>query len=249
MEEDIMDNDSFNFNNDNIPGPRYINEYRKMGDMFRPRIGKDKSFLDKLLLQIFTSLIILAFVLLINSININIAKNFTLGIKRVINWKVDFQSVMDVIDGTKILQDGNDLEKEAPSLPVSGNSLFIMPIEGEITSEFGQRVHPVFNTVREHNGIDISGEYGDKIKASMAGIVTETGEDPTLGKYIWIVNGEYKTLYAHCSKIIAQKNQRIEQGDIIAEVGDTGLSSGVHLHFEIWENDIPVNPLDKIDNP
>lgn len=244
-----MDNDSFNINNENIPRPRYINEYRKMGDMFRPRIGKDKSFFDKLLLQIFTSLIILAFILLVNSINMNIAKNFTLGIKKVINWKVDFQSVMDVIEGAKILQKGNELEENAPTLPVSNNSLFIMPIEGEITSEFGQRVHPVFNTVREHNGIDISGEYGDKIKASMAGIVAETGEDPTLGKYIWIVNGEYKTLYAHCSKIIAQKNQRIKQGDIIAEVGDTGLASGVHLHFEIWENDMPVNPLDKIDNP
>jgi len=247
-----MDNDSFNINNENIPRPRYINEYRKMGDMFRPRIGKDKSFIDKLLLQIFTSLIILAFILLVNSINMNIAKNFTLGIKKVINWKVDFQSVMDVIEGAKILQEGNELEENAPTIPLSNNSLFIMPIEGEITSEFGQRVHPVFNTVREHNGIDISGEYGDKIKASMAGVVAETGEDPTLGKYIWIVNGEYKTLYAHCSKILAQKNQRVEQGDIIAEVGDTGLASGVHLHFEIWENDVPVNPLDridKIDNP
>lgn len=182
----------------------------------------------------------------------NIAKNFTLGIKKVINWKVDFQSVMDVIEGAKILQEGNELEENAPTIPVSNNSLFIMPIEGEITSEFGQRVHPVFNTVREHNGIDISGEYGDKIRASMAGVVAETGEDPTLGKYIWIVNGDYRTLYAHCSKIIAQKNQRIKQGDIIAEVGDTGLASGVHLHFEIWENDMPVNPLDridKIDNP
>ena len=244
-----MDNNSFNFSNENIPRPRYINEYRKMGDMFRPRIGKDKSFLDKLLLQIFTSLIILAFILLVNSVNINIAKNFTLGIKKVINWKVDFQSVMDVIEGTKILQEGDDFEEKTPTLPVSNESLFIMPVEGEITSEFGQRVHPVFNTVREHNGIDISGEYGDKIKASMAGVVAETGEDPTLGKYIWIVNGEYKTLYAHCSKILAQKNQRVEQGDIIAEVGDTGLASGVHLHFEIWENDVPVNPLDKIDNP
>lgn len=244
-----MDNDSFNFNKENIPRPRYINEYRKMGDFFRPRFGKDRSFFDKLLLQIFVSLIILALVLLINSININIAKNFTLGIKRVINWKVDFQSVMDVIEGAKILQEGNELEEETPSLPVSSNSVFIMPIEGEITSEFGQRVHPVFNTVRTHNGIDISGEYGDKIKASMAGLVAEVGEDTTLGKYIWIISGEYKTLYAHCSKIIAQENQKIEQGDIIAEVGDTGLTSGAHLHFEIWEGDEPVNPLDKIDNP
>ncbi|SHJ00760.1 M23 family metallopeptidase [Lutispora thermophila] len=244
-----MDNDRFNFNDENLPRPRYINEYRKMGDIFLPRFGKDRNYFDKLLFQIFISLIILAVVLLINSININIAKNFTSSIKKVINWKVDLQSVMDVIEGTKLLQEDNEFENETPTLPVSDSSMFIMPVEGEITSQFGQRVHPVFNTVRTHNGIDISGQYGDKIKASMSGIVTEVGEDPTLGKYIWIVNGEYRTLYAHCSKIIAQQNQKIKQGDIIAEVGDSGLASGVHLHFEIWENGEPVNPLDKIDNP
>ena len=241
-----MDNNSFNFNTESLPKPRYINEYRKMGDMFRPKPGRDKSFLDKLLLQIFISLIILAFVLLINSINISIAKKFTLGIKKVINWKVDLQGVMQVIKGTNLMEDNDNMDEAAPLLPVSNNKVFIMPIEGEITSEFGQRVHPVFNTVKAHNGIDIAGEYGDKIKASMEGTVSEVGEDSTLGKYIWISNGKYKTLYAHCSKIIAQRNQRVKQGDIIAEVGDTGLSSGSHLHFEIWENDAPVNPLDKV---
>lgn len=240
-----MDNNSFNFNTENLPKPRYINEYRKMGDMFRPKSGKDKSFLDKLLLQIFISLIILAFILLINSININIAKEFTLGIKKVINWKMDLQGVMQVIKGTNLMENKENLEEAAPQLPVSSNKMFIMPVEGEITSEFGQRVHPVFDTVKAHNGIDIAGEYGDKIKASMEGVVSEVGEDSTLGKYVWISNGKHKTLYAHCSKIIVQRNQRVKQGDIIAEVGDTGLSSGSHLHFEIWENDIPVNPLDK----
>lgn len=246
-----MDNDSFNFNNESLPRPRYINEYRKMGDMFKSRSGKDKNFLDKLLMQIFISLIILAFILLINSINIGIAKDFTIGVKKVINWRVDIQGVMKVIEGFNLTEDKEQLKEdiEAPSLPVSSNKVFIMPLGGEITSEFGERVHPVFNTVIVHNGIDIAGEYGDKIIASMEGIVSEVGEDPTLGKYIRITNGEYKTLYAHCSKIIVQKSQKVEQGDIIAEVGDTGLSSGTHLHFEIWENDLPVNPLDKLNNP
>ena len=244
-----MDNDSFNFKNDSIPKPRYINEYRKMGDMFRLKPWKEKNFLDKLLIQIFISLIILAFVLFVNSININIAKDFTLGIKKVINWKVDFQNVRDVIDRVKTIEENKQLDRSNPSLPISSENFFIMPIEGEITSEFGQRIHPVFNTVKVHNGIDISGDYGDRIKASMAGTVSDIGEDSTLGKYVWIVNGKYKTLYAHCSKIIVETNQEVMQGDIIAEVGDTGLASGTHLHFEIWENDIPVNPLDKIKNP
>lgn len=249
MEDDKMNNDSFNYNNDSISRPRYINEYKKMGDMFRPKSWKDNSVLDKLLIQIFISLIILAFVLFINSLNINIARDFTAGIKKAINWKVDLQNVKDVIDGIKAVEENKELDKINPVLPISSESFFIMPIQGEITSEFGQRIHPVFNTVKVHNGIDISGEYGDKIKASMAGTVAEIGEDSTLGKYIWIVNGKYKTLYAHCSRILVEQNQEVKQGDIIAEVGDTGMASGAHLHFEIWENDIPINPLDKIKNP
>lgn len=249
MEEDNMDNNSFNFNNEGLPRPKYINEYRKMGDMFRFKSGKEKSYLDQLLLQIFISLIILAFALLINSINVNIAKDLTIGIKKVINWNIDFQSVMEVIKGINLTEDQINEKKETPLLPISSNKAFIMPIEGEVTSEFGERVHPVFGTVKVHNGIDIAGEYGDKIKASMEGQVAEVGEDSTLGKFIKIENGEHKTLYAHCSKIIAKEGQRIKQGEVIAEVGDTGLSAGVHLHFEIWENNLPVNPLEKLNNP
>ncbi len=223
-------------NSENTPKLRYINEYRKMGDMFGNRPSKDKSPLDKLILQIFISLIILTFVLIINSANISIAKSITVGIKKALNWKIDFGGIEQVLKGFN-----------APKDESSGDiSMFLMPLEGEVISLFGERIHPVFNTIKEHNGIDIDGDYGDKIKASMEGIVSVVREDNTLGKYLRIKNGAYETLYAHCSKIIVEEGQKVKQGDIIAEVGDTGLASGPHLHFEIWINGKPVNPLEKI---
>ena len=160
---------------------------------------------------------------------------------------MDFGKIEQVLkdfNSPKEKENGNNINKE--EVLDTNSSAFIMPLEGEVTSLFGERIHPVFNTIKEHNGIDIDGNYGDKIKASMEGRVSKVGEDSTLGKYIKIENGIYGTLYAHCSKVIVREGQNVKQNDIIAEVGDTGLASGPHLHFEIWADGKPINPLEKI---
>lgn len=234
-------------NGENTPKPRYINEYRKIGDILGSKPNKDKSPLDKLLLQVFISLIIIALVLLVNSINLKITKAVTQGIKKTLNWQMDFgkmEQVLKDFNSPKEKENENNINKE--EVLDTNSSIFIMPLKGEVTSLFGERIHPVFNTVKDHNGIDIDGNYGDKIKASMEGKVSKVGEDSTLGKYIKIENGIYGTLYAHCSKVIVKEGQDVKQNDIIAEVGDTGLASGSHLHFEIWVDGKPVNPLEKI---
>lgn len=234
-------------NGENTPKPRYINEYRKIGDILGSKPNKDKSPLDKLLLQLFISLIVIALVLLVNSINLRIAKAATQGIKKTLNWQMDFgkmEQVLKDFNSPKEKENENNINKEEV-LDIN-SSIFIMPLEGEVTSLYGERIHPVFNTIKEHNGIDIDGNYGDKIKASMEGRVSKVGEDSTLGKYIKIENGTYETLYAHCSKVTVKEGQNVKQNDIIAEVGDTGLASGPHLHFEIWANGKPVNPLEKL---
>lgn len=234
-------------NSENTPKPRYINEYRKIGDIFGNKPNKDKSPLDKLLLQVFISLIILALVLLVNSINIKIAKATTQNIKKALNWQIDFGRIEQVLKDLNAPKDGDNENKTNKEEVLDTNvSMFLMPLEGEVTSLFGERIHPVFNTIKGHNGIDIDANYGDAIKASMGGKVTKVGEDSTLGKYIKIKSDIYETLYAHCSKIIVKEGQNVKQNDIIAEVGDTGLASGPHLHFEIWVDGKPVNPLEKI---
>jgi murein DD-endopeptidase MepM/ murein hydrolase activator NlpD len=236
---------------ENTPKPRYLNEYRKMGDIFGYRPSKEKNPWDKVLLQVFTSLIALAIVLLINTINLDITRTIANGIKKTLNWQMNFQGIEQTLKSLSISKgeneiDENEIKNDKDEILKSNTSTFLMPIDGEVTSPFGERIHPVFNTVKVHYGIDIDGNFGDKIKASMEGNVSEIGEDSTLGKYVKIKNGIYETLYAHCSKVLVKEGQKVKQNEVIAEVGDTGLTSGPHLHFEIWADGKAVDPLEII---
>lgn len=126
---------------------------------------------------------------------------------------------------------------------------FIPPIKAPISSGFGFRKHPITGEIKPHNGIDYAAALGTPIQSSMTGTVIFSGdEDDGFGNKIIIQNGKYKILYAHLSEILVTKNSRIKQGDIIGKVGSTGLSTGSHLHFEIWENDKPIDPTTKFSN-
>ncbi|HHV98283.1 MAG TPA: M23 family metallopeptidase [Clostridiaceae bacterium] len=128
------------------------------------------------------------------------------------------------------------------------NAQLIAPVEGTLSSPYGERMHPIKKTVEFHRGIDIEAAEGTKIRAALGGKVVETGEEPTYGKYVKIEHTDgITTVYAHCSKIIAEIGQKVNQGDIIAEVGDTGAATGSHLHFEIWKDGKSLNPSNYID--
>lgn len=121
---------------------------------------------------------------------------------------------------------------------------FITPVSGVVSESFGERINPIRKTVEFHKGIDIEANKGAAIKAIQAGEVLEAGREPTYGNYIRIGHsGGFSTLYAHCSALNIKKGQKVKQGDIIAKVGDTGLAVGAHLHFEIWKDGKPVDPL------
>ncbi|NLN47597.1 MAG: M23 family metallopeptidase [Clostridiales bacterium] len=235
--------------NREIPSrPSYLNEYRRIGDLFGTKsYAKEKTPLDRLLYQLFVSLAILAFILLMNSIDLNVTKTITQGIKSTLNWKIDvgkIDSVIKSLSTAKIDEKGGSIEEL--DIGKSKSKTFIIPLEGEITSAFGERIHPVFNTIKQHNGIDINGNFGDDIKAASDGTVVEVGESEDLGKFLRIKNGIYDTLYAHCSKIIVKEGQKVKQSEKIAEIGDTGFTSGPHLHFEVWVEGSAVNPLELI---
>jgi len=125
---------------------------------------------------------------------------------------------------------------------------FIIPVGGIIGSFFGERVHPIKKTIIFHKGIDIEAQSGTPIKAAYDGEVVEAGSEATYGNYIKIkhVDG-LSTLYAHCSKLLVNKGQKVSKGDIIAEVGATGAADGPHLHFEVRKDNEAVNPLDYIE--
>lgn len=121
------------------------------------------------------------------------------------------------------------------------------PAHGEISSYFGYRNDPISGEYKLHSAIDISINEGTKISAAWDGIVTKSGYDEEAGYYIWMVhkNG-CETLYCHLSKILVDTGNVIRAGEIIALSGNTGYSTGPHLHFGIKKDGEMVDPLNYI---
>ena len=121
---------------------------------------------------------------------------------------------------------------------------YCTPVMGTLTSDFGYREHPVEGEERFHYGIDIGAAAGTEIGCFADGTVTAVGESSSYGKYITVAHeGGYSTLYAHCSRIIASSGASVKEGDVIAEVGETGVATGPHLHFELHEGSQYLNPI------
>ena len=113
-----------------------------------------------------------------------------------------------------------------------------------ISSNFGPRLHPILGYVRSHNGVDITAGFGEEILASGPGVVQIASAFGGYGNTVVVDHGgDLLTLYAHMSVILVEPGEEIELGDVIGLVGSTGLSTGPHLHFEVWEDgDRAVDP-------
>ena len=134
----------------------------------------------------------------------------------------------------------SQMEKDAEDVKKICN--FQKPISGKITSEFGEREVISSVMTADHKGIDIAANFGTDIQAAISGQVVEADSNSEYGKFIKIKNEDVLTVYAHCSKLKVKKGDSIEKGDVIAEVGSTGKSTGPHLHFEIRLSDRYINP-------
>ncbi len=118
------------------------------------------------------------------------------------------------------------------------------PVDGTLTSGFGYREHPILEGERFHYGVDLGADSGAVIRAFAAGTVTVVAEASELGKYVIVSHpGGFSTLYAHCSAITASSGQQVAMGDPIAEVGDTGMTTGPHLHFELMRGSTYLDPV------
>lgn len=120
----------------------------------------------------------------------------------------------------------------------------LLPARGWITSYYGPRMSHYSKRVKMHEGLDIGANIGTQVIAPADGVVTGAGEKPGFGFYVQIDHGYgIETLFAHNSKIDAKKGDFVKRGDPIAKVGNSGLSTGPHLHYEVRVNGTPVDPL------
>ena len=117
------------------------------------------------------------------------------------------------------------------------------PVKGWLTSSFGMRKSPFSGRMKMHDGLDVAARTGTPVYATADGVVSRAETAPGYGKLVVIDHGYgYRTYYAHNSKIYVKVGQRIKRGDKITAVGNTGTSTGSHVHYEVRLNGVPLNP-------
>ncbi len=120
----------------------------------------------------------------------------------------------------------------------------LTPAQGHFTSGYGPRMSPYAGRIKMHEGIDIGAPIGTPIVAPADGIVTFSGAKPGFGNFVQIDHGYgVETIYGHAATLSVKKGQQVTRGDRIATVGNTGYSTGPHVHYEVRVNGTPVDPI------
>ena len=172
----------------------------------------------------------------INGLN---KKNYKSGIKENVIENINVKNIIDNQEVQRI----QNIQNENINNKNFGKILW--PVKsGKITSKFGNRNHPVLKSVKFHRGVDIAVSLGTPVYAGIRGIVTFAGKRGNYGNLVEIEGSDgIKVRYAHLSKIDVVAGQRVSDGEKVAETGNTGMSTGPHLHYEIIVDESPVNPL------
>ncbi|MDR1363141.1 MAG: M23 family metallopeptidase [Spirochaetaceae bacterium] len=132
-------------------------------------------------------------------------------------------------------------------LKMALGELFVYPVRGRLSSSFGWRKDPFTGQRRYHSAIDLAANTGTPIRAAADGRVTSVAYSPVFGNYLIITHsGNFQSMYAHLNSISVKEGDRVEQNSNVGAVGNTGRSTGAHLHFAIYKNGRAVNPLEYI---
>ena len=121
---------------------------------------------------------------------------------------------------------------------------YTAPAQGPVSSGFGWREHPTGGGTRFHYGVDLAAEADSPVASFADGTVTLVGESTGYGKYCMVSHpGGWQTLYAHCSRISVSSGEQVTKGQTLGQVGDTGLTTAAHLHFELQKDGTYYNPI------
>jgi murein DD-endopeptidase MepM/ murein hydrolase activator NlpD len=172
--------------------------------------------------------------------------------------KMDLPPAYQTDLSKQIVNDLNDLKETTARQEISYQELIdffadqksmlastpsIWPVRGWVTSGFGKRIDPFTGYPKMHEGLDIATRVGTPVISPCDGIVTRVVRDYGYGKMLEINNGHgIITRFGHNSKIVVKVGDRVKRGDLISYVGNTGRSTGPHLHYEVRVNGVPVNP-------
>ncbi|MGH7354580.1 MAG: M23 family metallopeptidase [Candidatus Rokuibacteriota bacterium] len=146
-----------------------------------------------------------------------------------------------------VAQEGESLRALDRLMARAGKALAALPsrwpVRGPVNSEYGHRQSPWVSVTEYHSGIDIRAERGTQVKAPAGGTVSFSGTQPEYGVTVILDHGnDVRTLYGHLSKAAVEPGQKVERGGLIGYSGNTGRTSGPHLHYEIIVRGAPVNP-------
>jgi murein DD-endopeptidase MepM/ murein hydrolase activator NlpD len=142
------------------------------------------------------------------------------------------------------------IELRRPQSPRSPSRrlTFSWPVDPVVvTSVFGSRLHPILGTERAHQGLDLAAKAGQLVTAAAQGVVLRAGWSGGHGNQVIVQHdGNVTTRYSHLSRLLVVPGDVVEQGDVLGAAGKTGLATGVHVHFELWREGEPSDPLDEL---
>ena len=170
-----------------------------------------------------------------------IARSYSVSLDSILDWNELTSSVITV--GQEVFVPGARMS--AGELNKVLGNLFVWPVAGRISSRFGQRNSPLTGVEKFHNGVDIVARLNTPVAAAMAGRVASVGFNTVYGRYVIIkhVGTGFQTMYAHLDRTSVSRDQNVAQGQKIGELGNTGMTTGAHLHFSIFKSNEPVDPL------
>lgn len=188
--------------------------------------------------------------------NMKTIKSVSRGGSKEMTFKESVQelrSLIDLLKSAKLSEEvtNEKIEKKEKELTSYLDSLpTYWPVDygNTVHSGFGRRLHPIYGYYRNHDGIDIGNPQYPTIYSAGSGKVVFTGKNSGYGNYVIIDHGNgFRTVYAHLKSYSVKVGDWVKKGQKIAKMGNTGTSTGTHLHFEIQINGVPTNPLNFVE--